>query len=67
MVEYKLTYPNVVRLCNVTVPTVDQWFQLDTAAEYQNMPVKSLDIFVKSCPEIGFSKTMKLQIHGIVG
>jgi len=47
MTEYKLSYPDVSRLCNVTVPTVDKWLQPETSTEYQEMPDKSLDMFVK--------------------
>jgi len=47
MEEYHLTYPDVARLCNVTVPTVDKWLQLETSADYLTMPDNSLDIFVK--------------------
>lgn len=47
MTEYKLSYPDVSRLCNVTVPTVDKWLQPETSANYQEMPRNSLDMLVK--------------------
>jgi len=47
MAEYKLTYPDVARLCNVTVSSVNKWLQPETSAEYQKMPDNSLEIFVK--------------------
>jgi hypothetical protein len=32
MTGYKLSCPDVSRLCNVTVPTADKWLQPETSA-----------------------------------
>ncbi|MCZ6719666.1 MAG: hypothetical protein O6944_11020 [Gammaproteobacteria bacterium] len=47
MAEHKLSYKDVARLCNVTVPTVVKWLHSETSAEYEEMPTNSLDMFVK--------------------
>jgi len=44
MKEHKPSYLDVIRICQVTLPTVDKWLQPETSYKYQEMSDKYMDL-----------------------